>query len=277
MATDGTGRLVLKKGWWRGVAATALLVGTLAGGVARPAAAGPITLMPCTVTSAADNGAGTLREKLADDQCDPIVFDLAAMGSNTITLTSGELTITHNVTIIGAGANTLTISGNNASRVFGVPAGRVATIKDLTISDGNGQSGPYGGGVISAADLLTLENVTIKNNTNVSRGGGVANAGSGDLIIRNSLVENNTARNGGGIANANSGNLYVIQSAIVNNEVVSNSNIRGLSAMSFAGAGGGIFNEQNADTTIINSTISGNSAIRGRRDRQSRIPGQLRR
>ena len=55
----------------------------------------------------------------------------------TITLTSGELLVTDSVTINGPGANQLSVSGNNASRVFEIAAGQNVTISGLTITHGS--------------------------------------------------------------------------------------------------------------------------------------------
>src|SRR5262250_1127119 len=68
-----------------------------------------------TVLNNADSGAGYLRAAIAAAQSgDTIVFD-PSLAYETITLTSGPLAISSNLTIDGLGANHLAISGNNAS------------------------------------------------------------------------------------------------------------------------------------------------------------------
>ena len=92
-----------------------------------------------TVSTLADNGAGSLRQAIADaGDGDAIAFAV----TGPIALTSGELVITNSVTILGPGATSLAISGNSASRVFfiGNPAASVA-ISDLTIRDGKSADG----------------------------------------------------------------------------------------------------------------------------------------
>src|SRR5207245_977056 len=73
------------------------------------------------VSNTNDSGAGSLRQAMLDANAaggsNTIRFQLAA-GPQTITLTSGQLTIASNLTITGPGAANLTLSGNNASRVF---------------------------------------------------------------------------------------------------------------------------------------------------------------
>lgn len=75
-----------------------------------------------TVTNTSDAGAGSLRQAVAGANSnagpDTIVFAPGVVGK--ITLTTGQITITGSLTITGPGAKLLTISGNNASRVFNI-------------------------------------------------------------------------------------------------------------------------------------------------------------
>ena len=80
----------------------------------------------------------------------------------TITLTSGELLITDSVTINGPGANQLSVSGNNASRVFEIAAGLNVTISGLTITDGYAPD--QGGGILNDGSNLTLSGDDLSQN-----------------------------------------------------------------------------------------------------------------
>ena len=84
-----------------------------------------------TVANLFDHGAGSLRAAIlsGDD-----TIDFAHGLHGTITLTSGELLITNSVTINGPGADKMSVSGNNASRVFEIAAGLNVTISGLTIT-----------------------------------------------------------------------------------------------------------------------------------------------
>jgi uncharacterized protein (TIGR03118 family) len=126
-----------------------------------------------TVTSAADSGAGSLRAVIAAAQSgDQIVFDHHLRGQ-TITLTSGELTIAKSLDVEGPGADQLTISGNNASRVFDVKGSTTdVAIRGLTIAHGRatdttaGPSGlvTLGGGLLNSGAHVTLSGVTLEDN-----------------------------------------------------------------------------------------------------------------
>jgi hypothetical protein len=109
-------------------------------------------LSTLTVTNSKDSGKGSLRAEIAAAQSgDTIVFS-PPLDGKTITLTTGELDLTKNLTIQGPGASELTISGNSAnwysdygalrntdaSRVFEVAQNATVSLSGLTISNGDG-------------------------------------------------------------------------------------------------------------------------------------------
>lgn len=103
------------------------------------AAAPAMAVASIVVTNTDDGGPGSLRQAIADAAPgDTITFNLANCPC-AITLTSGELVIDKNLTIQGLGANVLTVSGNNASRVFRIESSTV-TLSGLKIANGNGVS-----------------------------------------------------------------------------------------------------------------------------------------
>src|SRR5262250_1020594 len=85
------------------------------------------------VTNTNDSGPGSLRQALADAN-DGKTIDATGV-SGTILLTSGELQITHNVTINGPGAGSLAVNGNATFRVFENFASNV-TISGFGITKG---------------------------------------------------------------------------------------------------------------------------------------------
>jgi hypothetical protein len=80
--------------------------------------------------------------------------DFAAGLHGTITLTSGELLITRSVTVNGPGANQLSVSGNNSSRVFDMTSGLNVAINGLTMTQGHALD--QGGGILNQGSTLTL-------------------------------------------------------------------------------------------------------------------------
>jgi len=198
-----------------------------------------ITITPCvnpaTVINTNDSGAGSLREAITNVCTGGTINFDAALNGQTITLTSGELAISKNLTINGPGANLLTISGNNASRIFNIQTGMTAAISGLTVSNGNSASD--GGGIVNQG-TLTLSASAITNSSSTGSGGGMVNVGGSTMTISGSTLTGNTAPIGAGVANG--GGLTIL------NSTISANNGRG-------------FTNSAGTATIINSTISGNT------------------
>jgi hypothetical protein len=202
-----------------------------------------------TVINTNDSGAGSLRQAIADAASgDTITFDTAGTFATpqTIALTSGELVVSKSLTIQGPGASQLTVSGNNASRVFRIGSGTTVTLDGLTVTGGNGTStfdSGRGGGIHSFFSTLTLTNCTVSGNSASVGGGGVYIVG-GTVRLTNSTVSGNSSGFSGGIDN--SGTLTLINSTISGN--------------SAGTLGGGISNYSGVTLTLTNSTVSGNSS-----------------
>lgn len=122
-------------------------------------------IVPATFTVSNLNhaGAGSLRQAVIDANtaagADTIVFT-GADTTGTIVLTSGEIDITDDVAITGPGAANLTVSGNNAARIFDIadddaPDRQISvSISGLTFTAGAAADG-------GAIRLLDDENLTI--------------------------------------------------------------------------------------------------------------------
>ena len=192
------------------------------------------------VTNGNDSGAGSLREAIALACAgSTITF---AIGVNLITLTSGELGITKNLTIQGPEGNTVAISGNNASRVLNIFQAGTVTLNNLAVTNGRADNG---GGIAINGTTVNINNSSVANNTATGIGGGIFNA-NGTLNITASAIYGNTGSQGGGIANGGT-------PSVLN---VTNSTISGNTS---TGNGGGIFT--NAQVTVRNSTITNNLAM----------------
>ena len=90
-----------------------------------------------TVLNLDDSGTGSLRQAVldADASAGPNDIVFAHRLHGTITLTSGELDLTGDLTIHGPGADRISISGNHASRIFDISAGAAVSISGLTLTD----------------------------------------------------------------------------------------------------------------------------------------------
>jgi hypothetical protein len=166
-------------------------------------------------------------------------------GACIINLTSPLPTISTNITIVGPGADKLTVrhTANFDSAVFrvvSVPGGLSVSFFDLTISNGN-SSQPNGGGISAAgssSDLtVSVIRCVISGNT-AANGGGIYN--TADMLIRDSLINGNT---GGGIFNS-AGVMKIINSTITSN------------------TGTGVFNSLGI-LSLTNSTVSSNAGLNG--------------
>ena len=161
-----------------------------------------------SVINTDDSGLGSLRQAIEDANAtaglDTIEFDEELSGQE-ITLISGELQITDDLTINGLGADSLTISGNNDSRVFMLDdsneSNQISVVLDgLTITEGNAFD--EGGGIFNRENL-TVNNTTISSNSAIN-GGGIYNNYESTVVVTNSSITDNftySDGNGGGIFN----------------------------------------------------------------------------
>ncbi len=188
---------------------------------------------------------------------DTIAFDMTVFNvPRTITLSGTEIIIGSNGTldINGPGANLLTISGANASRIFATGIGVVATISGVKFTEGTGAGAANtgrGGAIYNVSGDLTLNNVIVTGNSGAN-GGGINNAaatggGGAVLTINNSIISNNTSTSsGGGMQNFSTSTV-----------TINNSTFSGNSGGSTTGGGGAQFN---GTVRITNSTFANNNA-----------------
>ena len=257
----------------------AVLATTLAGGAMAVLPASVAGAATATVNTCADGGPGSLRQAVATTAPgDTIDFSVSCPPTAPILLTTGTITITHDLTITGPGAAQLAVSGNNAAQVFHVDAGVTATISGITVEDGASDNGcgsgcGSSGGGIENEGTLTLTSVTVTNNSAAdgcndscgADGGGIENDATGTLTVTDSTISDNSANagcsdacgaSGGGIENLSGGTLMVTDSTIAGN---STNTLPGSNCTSnCVGAGAGIDN--NGMATVDASTVSGNMA-----------------
>ena len=233
--------------------------------VATVASAADITVTT-TVDDTAINGNCTLREAIVAANSDATVdacnsgsgndaiilasgtYTLAIMGNNEDASFAGDLDITANLTLSGAGPDNTVIDGGAIDTVISVDpadAGIDVTIRELTIRNGKtpttGTSLFFAGGGIRNFGKLTLDNTIVSNNT-AAVGGGIFS--NGELILFRTTVAENLANNSGGGLSNNLGSAFLEESSVVDNFAM--------------GSGGGIDN--NGDLTLVRVNIEGNTA-----------------
>jgi hypothetical protein len=259
----------------------------------RPPRRGPAARFPCplevledrtapavlTVTTPLDllnggDGVLSLREAIIDANATPgadtIVvpagtYMLTLAGTNEDAAATGDLDITADLTIRGAGAGRTIIDASSlGDRVFDVHGGTV-TISGVKIQNG---ASTAGGGIFNRG-TLTVQDSTLSGNSVVDSGsgifepsgGGIFNPSGGTLTVRDSTLSGNYAVSslghstvGGGIFNG--GTLTVQDSTLSGNYANADITEDFYVPLSF---GGGIFNAFGT-LTVRNSTLSGNWA-----------------
>jgi LPXTG-site transpeptidase (sortase) family protein len=150
-----------------------------------------------TVYNSNDSGDDSLRQAIANTCANGTISFNSSLSGQTITITSGELQLTKNVTINGlTTAPGITVSANYSSRVFSVASGVTANLNYLTIREGSTTSGD-GAGLVNKG-TTTISNSTFTANTSDQNGGAIDNQGT--LTLNNSTITgNSTMLNGGGI------------------------------------------------------------------------------
>jgi len=204
------------------------------------------------VTSCADDGdPSTLRSVMMSAPLGAAI-DLSQLTCGTITLQQGVIDIgTNEETLIGPGADRLTIDGNNQSGIFS--AARIE-IDGLTLTRGRVSGESAGGGCVSAFFGVVLRNSRVVScsayGARNAAGGGISSAYEVDLF--SSTVADNVAVAGTGYAYG--GGI----SARYNAVTAQFSTISGNTATGNPARGGGVF--AYGLSRAINSTIDGNTA-----------------
>lgn len=237
----------------------------------------PTPSQSAIVTNTLDSGPGSLRQAVADVASGgSVTFSSLFSTPQTILLSSGEIRILKNVNITGPGASLLTVSGNNANRVFNIgqsSPGHTVAISGLTVANGRAPDNDFGGGIEQNFGTLTLSDCAFTGNSapEASTGiGGAIDFFDGVINISNcEIVDNSSTLSGAGIAVSNAvlnlsnttvdgndsssgGGLHIVGgSAVINGSTFSNNH---------AGNAGGAIFAQNCGLTVTNSTISANTA-----------------
>ena len=216
---------------------------------------------PCTLRGAVQtvNGAGAPGADTIELPAG--TYNLAISGADGADpAATGDLDITQDLTITGAGQASTTIDGKGLDRVFDI-AGATAEISGVTVTGGSANDGAFttaGGGIrvgrhpSAPGDVpgtLTLTDSTLTANSAGDGSGVATDSVAAHLTLTRVTVTENTAQpvssEGGGVNERYGGSV-----------VITDSVIRGNTAQ----AGGGVVDDGGGTITITGTTIDGNHA-----------------
>jgi predicted outer membrane repeat protein len=223
-----------------------------------------------------DSLRGAIQEANALEGADTIylasgIYTLSFTGFDDDNALRGDLDITGDVTIIGAGAENTIIDGGGIDRIFDIFPEATVNISGVTIRNGTARNGA---GIRNTGTLL-LENSIVENNVAAgefdSVGGGIANSQGGDLTLDGVIVRNNTAEiHGGGLYSTDS-IATIIDSMFENNSTemdgggisVFNGSLEmtgGAISNNSAALDGGGLSMESAIVSLTEVSVTGNTA-----------------
>lgn len=202
-----------------------------------------------------------------------VTFDCGGLGETATIVLSGTKTISTDTTIDGGGK--ITLSGNDAFRLFVVNSGASLDLRNIVLEKGHAASD---GGAVSNAGFLALDSATIESSTTSTSGGAIATTGAVD--ITNSTLADNSAEDGGALFAVTASAQVSIDSTVVtgNKATVNGSaggNGGGLEASGGAALhvhpssvdmntadhqGGGIYVDGSSSLDVQGTSLRGNSA-----------------
>ena len=172
---------------------------------------------------------------------------LTLAGAGEDAAATGDLDVTDELEIEGAGARVTTIDGADLDRVLDVRPSGSLTMSRVTVRNGR-VAGP-GGGIRAEGDL-ELQACAVVDNTTTSYGyGGGISADPGVVILDRSTIAGNSADGGGG-------GLVVTLFTDLDNVTLSDNE-------SVSDLGGGIYLVTGATVQLNNVTVVGNRATWG--------------
>jgi len=202
-------------------------------------------------------------------------YALKIVGAGEDAAATGDLDISDDLAIVGAGAKATVIIGKK-DRVFHVQSGTVVSMADLTISKGAvGKKGDlgnaFGGGGVRNEGDLTLSGVLVSGNKAADDGGGLSNDGGTLTLVAVTVSKNKSGDDAGGIDN-DGGALIMTGTTVEKNKAADEAGgmeTEGgaitaidctISSNTAKDDGGGVNLEQGGTFAGTNVTISGNKA-----------------
>lgn len=234
-----------------------------------------------TVTKTADTDDGvcdadcSFREAInADnnwDQTNTVVF-ASSLSGQTIAVTGAQMSLFQNLTIIGLGANQLTVACQNGQGMFNI-AGDNYSFSDMTITgcNGEGMNENSGGAfkIMPSAAVVSINRMNFTGNSAETQGGVLYFQGT-TLTISNSTFSGNSSFQCGAIS-LGAGTTTITNSTFSGNTVSGSAgaictggtvNIRNTTIVgNNSDNSGGAFLVNSADVlNISNSVVAGNTA-----------------
>ncbi len=182
----------------------------------------------------------------------PSTLSGCGFGSSSIgwsNVTSGDLDILGNVTVMGDSRASTTIDGGKIDRIFRVHPGATLNLRQLTLTNGISANG-RGGDAILSAGQLSIESVGLFQNgaretIPTGPGGGIA-VWSGSATIANSQFESNAAIAGGGLFTCNGATANVDTTSFIGNQGTNR--------------GGAVLSANGGNLKVSNSTIAASNS-----------------
>ncbi len=206
----------------------------------------------------------SLREAIAAAASgDTIVFSDLFNTPQTITLIKGQIEITESLTITGPGSGLLSISGNNAGRIFLVQvSGRVVALSGMHLRNARNITSSSGGAIAIANGSLTLTELVFRDNYVRFDGSTIIGAGSAifafqsNVVISNFSFYNNSA-DGGTVDGLSGSNIDITNSSVSDNQGggVGGLSVRATYVLFHGNSGGGV---GGGDVILQHCTVTSN-------------------
>ncbi|MGC4015635.1 MAG: DUF3616 domain-containing protein [Luteolibacter sp.] len=217
------------------------------------------------VTTATDEnnvvpGTGvSLREAVAAALWPDTIGFSSTLNGATLTLTNGELAVDSGLSIDASTLSSgITVSGNNASRVFNIGAGDAVSLTGLVLTKGS--TSAAGGLIANNGGNVSLLNCTLSNSHAGTDGGAIAN-NSGSLALANTTVSGNNAGNRGGGLYSASGTITFDHATVTANAAPTGSGLA--TSGGSANAGNSILAGNNGSANVSGTLSGGNNLTTG--------------
>ncbi|MDO8615378.1 MAG: choice-of-anchor Q domain-containing protein [Dehalococcoidia bacterium] len=183
-------------------------------------------------------------------------YSLTIPGAHEDAGATGDLDITGDLAITGAGADTTAIDGGGLDRVFHIVSGAVE-VSAMTVRNGSASDGA--GIFIEIDAVLAVVRAAVTGNRASGDGGGIFNDGAETLVERLAgtvtVAETTVAGNTAGLGGGGIANSGNL--TVLNSTITSNSALHGGGIVNF---GSDTIPGVWGTATVTNTTVSGNSA-----------------